>query len=276
MKKDAVKKILRDALPPAALRALRALQHPKQFGFFGNFASWEEAKKRSSGYDDTAILSKVKDAALKVKRGEAAFERDSVAFEKPEYSWPLLASLLSVASREGGRLGILDFGGSLGSTYFQHRALLSHLSTLSWGVVEQPHFVETGQKEFADKTLAFFPNIAECVRAKKPNVALFSSVLQYMEKPYDILAEIMETGIPYLLFDRTAFLQNEAPDRITVQTVPPKIYSASYPAWFFNQEKFLGALENRYQLLAEWDALAGAMDAGGTPATDKGFIFKKI
>lgn len=42
------------------------------------------------------------EATLKVKRGEAVFERDSVLFDEIQYSWPVTAALI-----RNGRLHLL-------------------------------------------------------------------------------------------------------------------------------------------------------------------------
>src|SRR3989338_10464854 len=97
--RNAAKKLAKELLPPIITRAIAGAKRPKYMNFSGNYKSWEEALKHSNGYDASVILEKVKIAALKVKRGEAAFERDSVAFSKEEYVWPVLAILLWVASR---------------------------------------------------------------------------------------------------------------------------------------------------------------------------------
>ena len=89
---------------------------------------------------------------------DPAFERDGVVFDQPDYNFPLLACLLRVATESGNRLRVLDFGGSLGSTYFQCRPFLGGVSELRWTVVEQPQFVECGRREFEDgevQALAF-------------------------------------------------------------------------------------------------------------------------
>src|SRR5262245_37179159 len=112
--------------------------------FRGDFSTWADARSLSTGYDAPDILEKVRRSTLAVVSGSAAFERDSVAFENTEYSLPLLACLLYVATRSANRLDVLDFGGSLGSSYWQNRKLLTHLDHLRWSVVEQPHFVEVG------------------------------------------------------------------------------------------------------------------------------------
>ena len=48
----------------------------------GPFPTWEEASLASSGYDSSLILDKVLSASLKVKNGEAIYERDSVIFDQ--------------------------------------------------------------------------------------------------------------------------------------------------------------------------------------------------
>src|SRR6187402_2999804 len=66
----------------------------------GDYPRWADAVADASGYDAAAILERVRAAALAVKRGEAAYERDSVLFDRIEHAWPLLASLMWVAARE--------------------------------------------------------------------------------------------------------------------------------------------------------------------------------
>ncbi len=61
---------------------------------------------------------------LKVKRGEAVYERDSIVLEKFQYSWPLTSGLLYAATMSNSKLNVLDFGGSLGSSYYQNRNYL--------------------------------------------------------------------------------------------------------------------------------------------------------
>jgi putative methyltransferase (TIGR04325 family) len=223
--------------------------------FRGRYASWEEARAASTGYDQPAILEKVRAATLKVVRGEAACERDSVAFDRVEYSTSLLACLLYVASRHGNRLEVIDFGGSLGSSYWQNRKMLAHLSLTRWSVVEQPHFLAVGQAEIAGDILRFEPTVDACLTACAPNVLLLSSVLQYLEDPYRSLADLLAHGVPFVILDRTAFFVDDLADRLTVETVPPEIYEASYPAWFLNLGRFRAAVDaSGYTIVEEFDS----------------------
>jgi len=192
-----------------------------------------------------------------------------VLFDKVQYSWPLLSGLLWIASRSNNKLNLIDFGGSLGSSYFQNRRFFKHLHDFTWNVVEQGRFVECGRRNFEDEHLKFYYRIDECLKEQQVNTILLSSVLQYLEKPYDLLTEIIGTKFEYLLFDRTPFLYT-GDDRITIQKVPAEIYEASYPSWFFNQNKFLDFIANSYKLVADFES----NDRTDIPVVFKGYIFK--
>lgn len=235
--------------------------------FLGEYLTWEEAKKFSTGYDASIILDKVKDSMLKVKSGEAVYERDSVLFDKIQYSWALLANLLWIASKNNNELNIIDFGGSLGSTYFQNINYLKHLNCLRWNVVEQKSFVDCGREFFEDENLKFFYSINECLEIQKPDVIILSSVLQYLEQPYGFLEELINYNFRYIIFDRTFVLEIEK-DKIMVQVVPENIYNASYPCWFFSLKKFLSFFHENYRIISDFEDYAGCKEA-------KGFFFER-
>lgn len=259
-----MKNFLKNILPPILLKLI---QKKTKYGFFGNYKSWQEAEADSIGYDNPAILEKVKNSLLKVKNGEAVYERDSVLFEKVEYSWPVLAGLLWIASQKGNSLNVLDFGGSLGSGYFQNLDFLKHLKDLKWNIVEQENFVNCGKEFFEDDKLKFFSSIEDCCAVNKVDVLLASSSLQYLKDPYSFIKMVTDFNFDHIIIDRTPFFENG--ERITIQKVPPRIYNASYPAWIINEQKFMKIIKKKYNLTADWKSLFGKIQL-------KGFIFKKM
>ncbi len=263
------KQIIKQLIPPIVFQ----LRKNDRLCLTGNYVSWDQANAASAGYDSKIILEKTKEALLKVKKGEAVYERDSVLFDEIQYAWPLLAGLMWAAAQHSGSLNVLDFGGSLGSTYFQNRVFLAYLPKVRWSIVEQPDHVEAGKKYFQNDYLKFYSSIGECLAHTQPNVVVFSSVLQYLEHPYKILDEISTMGCKNVIIDRTPFWYGSS-DRLCVQHVPPCIYKASYPSWIFSQSRFTSELlKLGYRLVAEFenkDRLAGPI-----PFSYKGMILEK-
>ncbi len=267
-----IKKMIKLLTPPVLPLLLRPLYCGTPFS--GNYATWGDAKKHSTGYDSDVILRKVRDSLLQVKKGLAVHETDSMLFDRIKYSWPLLTALMWCASQGGNKLSLIDFGGSLGTTYFQNRKFLKDLKELHWNIVEQRNFVECGKKYFEDEHLKFYDDIDSCCEAQLPNVIIFSGVLQYLEDPYGMLGEIFRYPFEYILVDRTLFFTDNTPDRITIQNVPPAHYEASFPAWFFNLEKFLKYFKGRYDMIEDFDSNDGIINLEGREAVHKGFIFR--
>jgi putative methyltransferase (TIGR04325 family) len=247
--KSAFKNALRNWLPPVFVRWLIKLMNAGN-RFYGDYATWEEAEEKSSGYSAELILEKVLAAAIKVKNGDAVYERDSVIFNHIEYSWPVTAALMWAAARKDGRLNVLDFGGSLGSSYFQNRLFLQSLPQVNWSVVEQSHYVEAGQTLIQYENLEFYKTIDECTDKHQPNVILLSSVLQYLPDPIDIVTKLTATKATLLIIDRTPFSSLDV-DKILIQKVPSSIYSASYPMRVFSREKFLEKVKCDWELITE-------------------------
>lgn len=273
-----LQKLFVNICPPILYKFLIKLKRKEslpEYGYFGDYLSWAEALKQTVGYEDELILEKCKLALLKVKNGEVPYERDSVLFDKIEYSWPLVSSLLWIASRNNNNLNIIDFGGSLGSTYFQNLFFLKELNRLSWNIVEQRHFVQCGKDCFEDEYLKFYYTIEECLEKETADVILFSSVLQYLEEPYKLLHDVISRKIRYIIIDITGFIDS-TDDRLTVQKVPPHIYNASYPAWFFNKDKFIDFFTGSYNLVAEFPGYIGeVINIDNKPlAGYRGFIFE--
>jgi len=192
---------------------------------------------------------------MKVKRGEAAYERDSVLFDEIQNNWPLLAGLFRAANENEGKLCVLDFGGSLGSVFYQNKEFLESLKSIQWCIVEQVNFVDLGKIYFEDERLKFYKTIDECLKKHNPNVLLLSSVIPYLEKPYEWIMKFSNLKIPYIIVDRTPFIEMER-DILTIQKVPESIYKASYPAWFFNLNKIEKQFVN-YDLLGVFDSFVG-------------------
>ena len=253
-------------------------ENPKPaYGWSGNYPTWQSARTEAGGYEQANILEKTRQSMLKIRSGEAVYERDSVLFSTKEYPYPLISCLLHVASANNNRLRVIDFGGSLGSTWYQVRDFLAHVKEINWHVVEQKNYVKAGKERFEDNILQFYYTLQESLVTGEPHVVLLSSVVQYLDDPHQFLSELAEIAPAFIIFDRTSLIDTGA-DRLTVQRVHPSIYEASYPAWFFEREKLLAHFDH-YTCLAEFPSYIASETTllidGKPQAKDMGFFLKR-
>lgn len=247
-----MKPFLKRITPPVFIDLFKKFSSHK-YGWKGNYSSWEEAEKESTGYGEKAIIKKIREASLKVKNGEALFERDGVIFKEPDYNWPLLAGLLYAGTVSKGSMNVIDFGGSLGSTFYQYQEFLNSIENLSWSIVEQQNYVEIGKAEFEQPELTFYYALKDSFKSGKTNILLISNTLQYVKAPYEILQEAVLMAPELILFDKTLFAVDDH-ERITVQTVSPEIYEGSYPCWYLSHNKLVQLIEAKgYRLIGQYD-----------------------
>ncbi|MEO8205532.1 MAG: methyltransferase, TIGR04325 family [Chthoniobacterales bacterium] len=221
--------------------------------FSGPFPAWDKAVAASCGYDAKTITDGIMAAMDKVASGKAAMERDGFALSTPQYPHGLLAALLHVAAQNEGRLHVLDFGGSLGTSYFACKPWLSRVRDLRWTVVEQSHFIDIGNRKFADGVLTFAPEIDA---VPSPNFVVISGVLMYLPSPYEFLRKLLSLNADMVVIDRTATVPLDS-DVITVQHINSVGYQASYPCRLLSRSKLLNICTESYQCLEVFRALDG-------------------
>ncbi|KEO57901.1 methyltransferase, TIGR04325 family [Thalassospira permensis] len=268
-----LKKILRNWMPPIFVKAY-SYYFNRGIVFRGNFENWEAAQEATKGYDATEILDRVRWAARQVVDGCAKSERDGVIFDAIPYPFPLIATLLRAAVENGNRLKVLDYGGALGSSYYQCRDFLEGLKDIEWVVVEQKNFVKIGKEEFENDQLKFAQSLAELGSNFTPDVALISGTLQYLSNPDDLLKSMVSLKIPYIVVDRTPILAN-GNTIISSQIVPESINKSEYPIRLFSEQDIKKNIDNDYEQIASFDALDGAIGFGNLLSNFKGYIFKK-
>ena len=247
------------------------------FGWKGDFQTFEMAKAHSKGYNQEGIVQKAMNSALLVVTGEKPYERDGMVFEKLEHNWPLASALQKIAAEFNNSIEVCDFGGAFGSSYFQNRNLFNSSAQVKWHVIEQNEFVRNGKLKFENDKLKFHYSIGEMEEeGYRPHVLLLSSVLQYLDYPYKWLNYFLALGYPYLLIDRTSFISGPY-ERITVQTVPPEIYEASYPCHFFKEEKLLEILTKHYDLISDFPSFCDnpSVSEDGNKQYWKGYFLKR-
>ncbi len=254
----------------------KLVRKQQEVNYAGDFSTWSEARENCEGYDSNSIFQKVSNAAMQVKKGKALFDRDSVLFYEEEWNYPLIAWLQKIAAKYDQRLTIIDFGGALGSTYYQNRNFLKEsIHQLQWIIQEQSHFVEFGKKKLADQELVFENDLKKIAEVYSVNVLLFSSVLQYLENWMEVVKrEISMHSIEDIIIERTPVGNR---NRIWVETVHEPIYEASYECQVFEEQKFVKFFEEQgYVLKSSWHSLVDSdVVCGDDIVVFKSFVFGK-
>lgn len=228
---------------------------PRKYGWSGNYNTWQEAKNVCEGYDDETILERIIQSTLKVKNGEFAWELDGVNHSQIYYSWPLLTHILLAATKNNGNISVIDFGGSLGTTYFQNRKYLNQLNKVIWTVVEQPHFIKAGKTHFTFENLNFKETIDIAFKENgNYNTFLMSGVLPYLDEPYEFLHQLTNYDFETIIIDNT-YYNNQDGERICIQKVDPIFYGKeiSYQCRFLSYEKVKATFLNKYALFQEYE-----------------------
>ena len=193
-------------------------------------------------------------------------ERDGFTLSMPQYPYQLLTALLHLAGQNGNaNLTVVDFGGSLGSSYFACKPWLQHVRNLKWTVVEQAHFEVIGRNRFADGRLDFSASLDTI--AIRPDLVLASGVLMYLPDPYETLDLLLNMGAEICVVDRTATVPT-VNDIFTVEHVRSGNYEASYPCRFLSHAKLTTACLAKYNCVEEFLAL----DKFSVPFAELAFI----
>ena len=243
-------------------------------GWSGNYESWQDAMKDCTGYDDPSITEKVLSSILATKDQSDRYERDTSIIEgTPDFAFSSLRWIKSFA--KDNKINLVDFGGSLGSSFFQLKPFLDDYS-VSWNIVEQAHVAVVGKSKLENDQLKFFSNIQNIPNASSISTFFSSSAIQYLQDPYKVLHDLNLGRFNYLIFDRLSVLESDK-DRLTIQVVPKKRYKAIYPCWFLSKKKFLNYLnELGFILIDSFSALGGNIATRSIPRSEyRAFILEK-
>jgi putative methyltransferase (TIGR04325 family) len=230
------KKVIKFILPSAIIKIINFILN-RNINIEKCFNSWNEAILESGSYKDKKIFYKAKNSFLKVVYGEAIYERDSVLFFNENLNLPLIFLLEKIRKKKKNNLlKVLEFGGSFGSTYFQNRKYFSNSVCYIWDIVEQKKIVNFANKSIKLDNLFFYDSLAIYLKKNKPDIVLFSSVLHYLESPFELLNLLNKKKVKYFIILKTPFFKNK--NEIKIQVNPSYIYKANYPIRIFNERLF--------------------------------------
>jgi putative methyltransferase (TIGR04325 family) len=211
--------------------------------YTGPFKTWNEAKKLSHGYHHKEIFNKTKKAAIEILKKNYGYERDSVIFYDNNYNKYLVSKINSLKKKT---VNILDYGGSLGSIYFQNKKKIN--KKIVWSIIDLKKIIQEGKKNFESRDLKFFFSLENYQKKILPDILILSSSLQYLKNYNAILSRLVSLRPKYIFILKTPFSEKKQ-NQIFIQKIPKNIYNSSCPFWRLDLGALFKLLSNKYKLL---------------------------
>ena len=248
---NSIRRILKSAMPLFVYERIKAHRSPIKYEY--GFKDWADAKAASIGYSEQSILQKVSNHTDLMVKSKTGWVRDGFYFEEVQINFEIL-SFLTLHSTRVQPLRVIDFGGGLGTTFFQNRDILNKFGIkVCWNIIEQPNFVAEG-KLILDSfpNLHFFESLSEA-SITASDLVIFSSVLEYIEDSYHFLEEItrLENKPLGILIDRSP-IDLVDHEKYVVQNVDDSIHRAKLPLRILGQDRIVEILSDDYELLTDW------------------------
>lgn len=263
-------RLARHWLPPALRHALNRMAG-QTFHYSGRFDTWQEACRAADGYDDKRIIERIHSAALTVREGRAAWEQDGESHPEIILNFPVLACLAK-ATRKDDTLRVLDIGGGFGSSWLQASQGMPDIK-LHWTIVEQERVVSLARQDFNNQGVRYTHSLDEALATNEYDLALLSSVLQYIATPHAILDQLASSEIKWIVIDRHPC--SNAGEVITIQHCPRRLYKATYPSWLFDCESLRSKLNLTHDLALSWQGQDQPIQGDGFHASFAGMCWKR-
>ena len=210
------------------------------------FFTYSDALNYSDGYDNPKIAETLRSNAHHMLNTPKAYVRDGIVFNCGKYSYALLGAIYAEDKKHD--INVLDFGGNLGSLYYQHLEYLRR-GINKWIVIEQSYLIEITKEFKFDDKLVYYP-VLDYVKDYHFDLIILSSVLPYLEDPYDILNDLLAFHADFVFIDRTYFCDFKAWDFVMIQENLNT--GINYPVWIFNKLKMIQYFELKgYHLVDE-------------------------
>ncbi len=215
---------------------LKHLDHYRRFpgesygGFRGIYESFDQAiaaapKTKPIGYDDEALAD--------------SYARDLDETIR-QYDYPVLFWMQKLLT-DG--TNVFDFGGNVGTHYFQYRGYLQLTDTVTWTVLDLPEIVKAGKHRHSEQNLFFTDDVNQ---VRQADILLASGVVQYIED-FSTFVSTLNFQPPHLLINRLPLYDGER--FVTLQNGG----NVFYPQYVFNRARFIRSIEDiGYRLVDEW------------------------
>ncbi len=235
------RRLVKLLLPPIFTELVSLLANERRFVWQGIYPDRRSIATNDRYDDDVEVKkhSRWTQAALDaLRRGQ-----------KPALWHESLAVLSATIGARAGKVGVLDFGGGVGSGYVHLLAALSDDIAIDYHVVDLDAMCAEGRRVFSnDKRITFHESLAQF--NGQPDIVYVNSVLQYIDDYGGLLRQLAALNAAFVLLERLA-VGNFPTFASKQHNLDGKVLAY----WFLNRDEIVGELEAwGYTFLCEgWD-----------------------
>lgn len=193
----------------------------------GVFDSFEEAGGSTSAFSEATWVSRSKEKALRLREQARTTAFASLASSTHEYCLPVVAALCQARK---GHLRILEFGGSVGFSFWSIVEALASPRDVEIHVVDNEKICEAGREVFAgEKRIVFHSSVPE----GHFDIVHCGSSIQYSRDWAGRVRDLARAAPDYLVFDDLP--AGDIQTFVSLQNY----YGAKIPHWFFGIREFI-------------------------------------
>jgi putative methyltransferase (TIGR04325 family) len=252
---------LRRWIPPALLDAVGSVL-PDRFQRFEVVSDWDDAERRSIGYEQSTIQTHNPTAAANGEADHRLTSRD--------LQFIAAVGICLASSRPGPPVRVLDFGGAFGHYFDVAVSAFPNLSW-EWAVVETPGLVSLTAGTKAQASISWTSNL-DAKLGERWDFVLASGSLHCVLDPMGVLAKL--AGIaPYVLLTRLPLwpVDHHLP---AVQRLSRWDQGGAYPLWFFSEAVFLEEVRAIGDVVLRFDVPEDSSRIAGHRNTYAGMLIR--
>jgi putative methyltransferase (TIGR04325 family) len=201
----------------------------------------------------------------------------------PKLDFILLRPFMIFALTRKKKISVFDLGGGGGTHYHVTRKLMDNKIKLKWAVLETPSMVAES-KAISNQELSFFSEYSPAISfLESIDVALASSVFQYLDDPIEQLIKFVDLNADVIFITRTALTDDDSTLKVMQKSrlkdngpgpLPENFQDSEiqYPLTVVSKELFIKTLSGKYTIIFEIEEDRDVHNIDGHSVNQYGFL----
>jgi len=265
------RKLVRKALPPIIVDAMRRLQKAEEreepeweYAPLG----WATKSLRIEGWNDESAAEVQKALFLKLLERTKTTQPLHSSYDA-HHLLMCYAYVLALTARRKEKISLLDWGGGVGYYYLLSKVLVPNLE-IEYYNYDLPRIREVGRQLLPEGT--FYEDFEECLK-RKYDLVLASNSLKYFENWRNIVRRLSSATHAYLYVTLDMVINTAS--FVTLQRLRGMGYKTEFLSWFLNRQEFLDCVSQAgMDLVREFPIQGTLVSNAPEQGEHRGFLFR--